>query len=266
MNTSQPSELLIYLALFRLPLLHYCFPEFLVLYWLYTLFTFFKWLPTSFKGLELVLSQDTVQVDDHVTVVCEEELEGGAMVTTMEELFSPSFHAGVSKAYKWLLVNLQKLSHFETVRATCCFSLRQVNEPEFRWNFIVKSFFEMYCISYHIQYMSKFAKLTRLLRQFFLKITDLKKGWSSDLLFTRAQIWRHLIFDRRHLGKTTLHATGLDLRSDDNESKTYKPFAENPCCHPSHRCFNDAFTYWGLTEKWSHQDDRRKISWISKMK
>lgn len=66
-----------------------------------------------------------------MTVVCEEELEGGAMVTTMEELFSPSFHAGVSKAYKWLLVNLQKLSHFETVRATCCFSLRQVNEPEF---------------------------------------------------------------------------------------------------------------------------------------
>jgi len=80
------------------------------------------------KGLELVLSQDAVQVDDHVTVVCEEELEGSAMVTTMEELFSPSFPAGstVSKAYKWLLVNLPSLPHFETVRATCCFTLRQV--------------------------------------------------------------------------------------------------------------------------------------------
>jgi len=75
-----------------------------------------------------VLSQDAVQVDDHVTVVCEEELEGSAMVTTMEELFSPSFPAGstVSKAYKWLLVNLPSLPHFETVRATCCFTLRQV--------------------------------------------------------------------------------------------------------------------------------------------
>ena len=81
-----------------------------------------------FKGLELVLSQGAVQVDDHVTVVCEEELEGGAMVTTMEELFSPSFPAGsaVSKAYKWLLVNLQSLPHFETVQSTCCFALRQV--------------------------------------------------------------------------------------------------------------------------------------------
>ena len=74
-----------------------------------------------------MLSQDAIQVDDHVTVVCEEELESGAMVTTVEELFSPSFPAGVSKAYKWLLVNLQSLPHFETVRATCCYALRQVN-------------------------------------------------------------------------------------------------------------------------------------------
>ena len=65
-----------------------------------------------------------------MTVVCEEELEGSAaMVTTMEELFSPTFHADstVSKAYKWLLVNLPSLPHFETVRATCCFALRQVS-------------------------------------------------------------------------------------------------------------------------------------------
>ncbi len=81
------------------------------------------------QGLELVLSQEAVQLDSHVTVVCEEELEGSAMVTTMEELFSPTFHAGsaVSKTYKWLLVNLPSLPHFETVRATCCFALRQVS-------------------------------------------------------------------------------------------------------------------------------------------
>lgn len=81
------------------------------------------------KGLELVLSQETVQVDGHVTVVCEEELEGSAMVTTMEELFSPTFPAGstVSKTFKWLLVNLPSLPHFDAVRATCCFALRQVS-------------------------------------------------------------------------------------------------------------------------------------------
>lgn len=80
------------------------------------------------KGLELVLSQETVQVDGHVTVVCEEELEGSAMVTTMEELFSPTLPAGstVSKTFKWLLVNLPSLPHFDAVRATCCFTLRQV--------------------------------------------------------------------------------------------------------------------------------------------
>ena len=67
-------------------------------------------------------------MDGHVTVVCEEELEGSAMVTTMEELFSPTFPAGstVSKTFKWLLVNLPSLPHFDAVRATCCFALRQV--------------------------------------------------------------------------------------------------------------------------------------------
>ena len=51
------------------------------------------------------------------------------MVTTVEELFSPSFPADstVSKTYKWLLQNLQSLPHFEIVRATCCFFLRQVS-------------------------------------------------------------------------------------------------------------------------------------------
>jgi len=76
-----------------------------------------------------VLSQEAVQVDSHVTVVCEEELEGSAMVTTMEELFSPTFPSGstVSKTFKWLLVNLPSLPHFDAVRATCCFALRQVS-------------------------------------------------------------------------------------------------------------------------------------------
>ena len=88
-----------------------------------------KSLQSFSKGLELVLSQETVQVDGHVTVVCEEELEGSAIVTTMEELFSPTFPAGstVSKTFKWLLVNLPSLSHFDAVRATCCFALRQVS-------------------------------------------------------------------------------------------------------------------------------------------
>ena len=76
-----------------------------------------------------MLSQEAVQVDSHVTVVCEEELEGSAMVTTMEELFSPTFPSGstVSKTFKWLLVNLPSLPHFDAVRATCCFALRQVS-------------------------------------------------------------------------------------------------------------------------------------------
>jgi len=88
-----------------------------------------KSIQPFFKGLELVLSQEAVQVDGHVTVVCEEELEGSAMVTTMEELFSPTFPAGstVSKTFKWLLVSLPSLPHFDAVRATCCFALRQVS-------------------------------------------------------------------------------------------------------------------------------------------
>ena len=33
-------------------------------------------------------------------------------------------------------------------------------------------------------------------------------------------------FDRRHLGETTSRATALDLRSQDYESKTYKPIVK----------------------------------------
>ena len=68
-----------------------------------------------------------------MTVVCEEELEGDAMITTMEELFSPPFPTAstMTKTYKWLLVNLPSLPHFETVRATCCFALRQVSYREY---------------------------------------------------------------------------------------------------------------------------------------
>ena len=68
-------------------------------------------------------------MDGHVTVVCEEQLEGSAMVTTMEELLSPTFPAGstVSKTFKWLLVNLPSLPHFDAVRVTCCLALSQVS-------------------------------------------------------------------------------------------------------------------------------------------
>ena len=71
----------------------------------------------------------------------------------------------------------------------------------------------------------------------------------------------NLLLARRHLGETTLRATALDLRSrsEDYESKTYKPLVENPCCYPRNRCFIDTFTNWGLTAKWSHQDGRRKF-------
>ena len=40
----------------------------------------------------------------------------------------------------------------------------------------------------------------------------------------------------------TLRATALDLQSEDYESKTYKPFVENPCCYPCHGCLIDTFT------------------------
>lgn len=66
-------------------------------------------------------------------------------------------------------------------------------------------------------------------------------------------------FDCRHLSETTLHATALDLPSEDYESKTYNSLVENLCCYPSHRCFIDTLTNWGFTEKWSHQDGRRKV-------
>ena len=80
------------------------------------------------KGLELVLSQDAAPVEDNVTVVCDEE-EGTALVTTVEEFSSPSFYTGSTllNRYKWLLANLPTLPHFDSVRTTCCFALRQVS-------------------------------------------------------------------------------------------------------------------------------------------
>ena len=50
-------------------------------------------------------------------------------------------------------------------------------------------------------------------------------------------------FNHRHIGETTLRATALDLQSEDYESKTYKPFVENPCYYPTDRCFIDSFTH-----------------------
>ena len=63
----------------------------------------------------------------------------------------------------------------------------------------------------------------------------------------------------------TLRATALDLRSEDYESNTYKPFLENPCCYPCHGCLIDTFT----TDD-SQQSDLTKMAAVnflaSKMK
>ena len=91
-------------------------------------------------------------------------------------------------------------------------------------------------------------------------ITNLKKGGSSNQLFLRPKIWSQ-VTDRRHLGETTLRATAFHLPSEDCDSKTYKPLAENPYCFPSHLCFIDTSSNWGLTAKWSQDswDGRRKF-------
>ena len=88
-----------------------------------------------------------------------------------------------------------------------------------------------------------------------MRTTDLKKRLDRTSYCLLAPGY----FDRRHLDETTLLATALDLRSEDYESKTWKPLVENPCCSASHRCFIDTFTNWGLAAKWSHQDGRRKF-------
>ena len=45
-----------------------------------------------------------------------------------------------------------------------------------------------------------------------------------------------------HLQKRLDQATYcLDPRSEDYESKTYKPLVENPCCYTSHGCFIATF-------------------------
>ena len=90
--------------------------------------------------------------------------------------------------------------------------------------------------------------------------------WSTDLRkrLDRATYCLHVpkfeaYFDRRHLGESTLRTKALDLRSEDYESKTYKPLVENPCCYPSHRCFIDTFINWGLTAERFHQDGRSRF-------
>ena len=90
-------------------------------------------------------------------------------------------------------------------------------------------------------------------------VTDLKKDWIEQPIVCTRQNLRAGYFDRRHLSETTLRTTALDLRSEDYESKTYKPLVENPCCYPSHRYFIDTFTNRGLTAKSSHQDGRCKF-------
>ena len=70
-----------------------------------------------------------------------------------------------------------------------------------------------------------------------------KKDWIKHPIVCSRQNLKPDYFDRRYLGETTLHATSLDLRSEDYESKAYKTSLENPCCYdPSRRCFIDTFT------------------------
>ena len=75
-----------------------------------------------------------------------------------------------------------------------------------------------------------------------IRTTDLRKDWIEQPTVCTRRNLKPVYFDRGHLGKTTLHATALDLRSKDFESKTSKPLVENPCCYSSHRSFIDTFT------------------------
>ena len=86
-----------------------------------------------------------------------------------------------------------------------------------------------------------------------------KKDWIEQPIVCTRQNLKPGYLNHRHIGETTSRATALDLQSEDYESKTYKPFVENPCCYPTHRCFIDTFTNWGHTAKWSHQDGRSKF-------
>jgi len=60
-----------------------------------------------------------------------------------------------------------------------------------------------------------------------------KKDWIEQPIVCTRQDLKPAYFERRYLGETTLRATALDLRSEDYESKTYKPLVANPCCHPN---------------------------------
>lgn len=73
------------------------------------------------------------------------------------------------------------------------------------------------------------------------EVTDLKKDCIKQPIVCTGQNLKPGYFHHRHLGENTLRATALDLRSEDNESKTFKLLVENPCCYPSHRRFIDIF-------------------------
>ncbi|XP_031573151.1 integrator complex subunit 1-like [Actinia tenebrosa] len=82
------------------------------------------------KGLELVLSQSTASKEDEVSLVSFSD--DVSMLAMFEEMsFPESTSASTLKSsLKWLLVNLPRLPHFETVRPICCFALRQCCQVE----------------------------------------------------------------------------------------------------------------------------------------
>lgn len=82
------------------------------------------------KGLELVLSQSTTSKEDHLSVVSFSD--DVSMLTMVEEMSFPESTSGsiLKNSLKWLLVNLPRLPHFETVRPICCFALRQCCQVE----------------------------------------------------------------------------------------------------------------------------------------
>jgi integrator complex subunit 1 len=78
----------------------------------------------------LVLSQGTPAKEDQVSMVS--FLDDVSMVTMVEEMSFPETTSAstLKSSLKWLLVNLPRLPHFDTVRPICCFALRQCCQVE----------------------------------------------------------------------------------------------------------------------------------------
>ena len=113
---------------------------------------------------------------------------------------------------------------------------------------------------FKIQFESYFnySSLYKLILTHKCNLVSLSLYGHSNGFTKRLQVCK-LISWFRHLDETTIRVTGLDLRCEDYESKRNKSLEANPCCHPSHQCFIDTSTNWGLTAKWSHQGGRPKF-------